>query len=94
MKGNQNGIVPVAIVIPLFFSSGASSGALSISSNAIALAFPSSESTYVEIHVDVVIYIHYPITSTRTEKNLLRNINAQSLKHLNSGDSTLMDNIL
>lgn len=90
MKGNQNGIVPVAIVIPLFFSSGA----LSISSNAIALAFPSSESTYVEIHVDVVIYIHYPITSTRTEKNLLRNINAQSLKHLNSGDSTLMDNIL
>lgn len=90
MKGNQNGIVPLAIVIPLFFSSGA----LSISSNAIALAFPSSESTYVEIHVDVVIYIHYPITSTRTEKNLLRNINAQSLKHLNSGDSTLMDNIL
>lgn len=36
-------IPTVAIVIPLFFSSGA----LSISSKAIALAFPSSDKTYI-----------------------------------------------
>jgi len=43
MKQRQkSGIPTVAIVIPLFFSSGA----LSISSKAIALALPSSASTY------------------------------------------------
>lgn len=39
-KGNH--ILTVAMVIPLFFSSGA----LSISSKATALAFPSSARTY------------------------------------------------
>lgn len=39
-------MLTVAIVIPLFFSSGA----LSISSKAIALALPSSDSTYGQSH--------------------------------------------